>query len=72
MTAWSGTARWTWASQARRLALSARRLIWLNPLLRYADFEPRAGGVRQLLPHVSDFRAAHNIESLLDLARALA
>ncbi len=58
--------------QARRLALSARRLIWLNPLLRYADFEPRAQGVRQLLPHVSDFRAAHNIDSLLDLAGALA
>ena len=58
--------------EARRLALSSRRLIWLNPLLRYGDFKPRAGGVRQLLPHVDEFRAAHNIDSLLDLARLLA
>ncbi len=58
--------------QARRLALSARKLIWLNPLLRYAEFRPRAGGVRALLPHVDEFRAAHNVDSLLDLARLLA
>jgi uncharacterized protein with von Willebrand factor type A (vWA) domain len=58
--------------QARRLALSARRLIWLNPLLRYENFQPRAGGVKQLLPHVDEFRSAHNVATLLDLARLLA
>jgi uncharacterized protein with von Willebrand factor type A (vWA) domain len=58
--------------QARRLSLSTRRFIWLNPLLRYEQFEPRASGVRALLPHVDEFRSAHNVATLLDLARLLA
>ena len=58
--------------EARRLALSARRFVWLNPLLRYEHFQPKASGVRALLPHVDDFRSAHNVETLLDLARLLA
>ena len=56
----------------RRLHRSARRVIWLNPLLRYRDFRPEARGVRAMLPHVDDFRPAHNVASLADLARALA
>ncbi|MEM1383888.1 MAG: VWA domain-containing protein [Pseudomonadota bacterium] len=56
---------------AERLALSCRRLIWLNPLLRWDGFAAKAGGVRALLPHVDSFRAAHNIESLAGLADAL-
>lgn len=60
------------AQQMERLRKSARRLIWLNPLLRYEGFEPRATGVRVMLPYVDAFLPAHNIDSLLDLARALA
>jgi len=59
------------AHAAERLALSCRRLIWLNPLLRWEGFEARAAGVRALMPHVDSFRAAHNIESLEALAEAL-
>lgn len=60
-------------SQAmERLHKSCRRLIWLNPLLRYEGFEPRATGVRAMLPHVDAFLPVHNIDSLLSLARALA
>ncbi len=55
-----------------RLHLSARRVVWLNPLLRWADFAPRAGGVRAMLPHVDCFRAGHNIAALEGLAAALA
>jgi uncharacterized protein with von Willebrand factor type A (vWA) domain len=55
-----------------RLHKSCRRLIWLNPLLRYERFEPRATGVRAMLPHVDAFFPVHNIDSLLSLARALA
>jgi uncharacterized protein with von Willebrand factor type A (vWA) domain len=55
-----------------RLARSARRVIWLNPLLRYSGFEPRAAGVRAIMPHVDEFRPVHNLESLEDLAIALA
>ena len=57
--------------EMERLHKSCRRLIWLNPLLRYADFQPKAQGVRAILPHADEFRAAHNLNSLLDLASIL-
>lgn len=59
------------APEIARLHRSARRLIWLNPLLRYARFEPKALGVKALLPHVDEFRLVHNIASLAALADAL-
>ncbi len=55
-----------------RLRRSCRRLIWLNPLLRFAGFQARAGGVRAMLPHVDEFRTLHNLDSIADLCRALA
>ena len=54
-----------------RLHRSCRRLIWLNPLLRFDGFEPKARGVKAMLPHVDEFRAVHNLQSLADLASAL-
>ncbi|MEM9009625.1 MAG: VWA domain-containing protein [Pseudomonadota bacterium] len=59
------------AAEAERLRLSCRRLIWLNPLLRWEGFAPKAQGIRALLPRVDAFRAAHNLASLEDLADAL-
>lgn len=59
------------AFEAERLRLSCRRLVWLNPLLRYAGFEPRAAGVRALLPQVSEHRAVHNLQCVMDLVNAL-
>ena len=58
--------------EMERLHKSCRRLVWLNPLLRYAGFEPRAAGIRAMLPHVDHFLPAHNLDSLADLARVLA
>ena len=58
--------------QADRLRKSCRRLVWLNPLLRYEGFAPKAAGIRALLPHVDEFRPVHDLESLEDLAAALA
>jgi uncharacterized protein with von Willebrand factor type A (vWA) domain len=58
--------------EIERLSKSCRRLIWLNPLLRYAGFEPKSSGARAILPHVDDFRPAHNLESLQAVADALA
>jgi uncharacterized protein with von Willebrand factor type A (vWA) domain len=58
--------------QMERLRKSCHRLIWLNPLLRFEGFEPRAAGVKAMLPHVDAFLPVHNVESLLDLSRALA
>jgi len=56
---------------AERLRKSCRRLIWLNPLLRYERFEPKAAGMRALLPHVHELRPVHNLENLEDLCTAL-
>ncbi|MGF1502837.1 MAG: VWA domain-containing protein [Paracoccaceae bacterium] len=57
--------------EAERLRLSCRTLIWLNPLLRWDGFEPKAGGMRALLPQVDSYRPVHNLASLADLAEAL-
>lgn len=57
--------------QVRRLAASCRRLIWLNPLLRYDRYQPLAAGAQILNRHVSELRSCHNVDSLADLARAL-
>ncbi len=55
-----------------RLKRSCRRLIWLNPLLRFEGFEARAAGIRAMLPHVHDFRPIHSLAAMEDLCRALA
>ena len=57
--------------QMARLQKSCRRLIWLNPLLRFDAFEPKSAGVKAMLPYVDDFRPVHNLESLKGLAEAL-
>jgi hypothetical protein len=59
-------------AQMERLHKSCKKLIWLNPLLRFEGFEPRPAGVRAMLPHVDAFLPAHNIASLVDVASALA
>jgi len=59
------------ALESARLSRSCRRLWWLNPLLRYEDFEPRARGIRALLPHVDRLLPVHDLASLEELARAL-
>jgi uncharacterized protein len=57
--------------EMERLAKSCRRLVWLNPLLRYEKFEARPAGVRAMLPHVDLFLPVHNLQTLIDLAKAL-
>ena len=58
-------------AEVERLARSCRRLLWLNPLLRYRGFEPKAAGVRAILPHVDAHLPVHNLDSLEHLATAL-
>lgn len=59
------------AREMQRLHLSCKRLIWLNPLLRWEGFAPKARGIAAMLPHVDAFRAGHSIASLEDLATAI-
>jgi uncharacterized protein len=54
-----------------RLKRSCRRLIWLNPLLRFDAFEARASGIRAMLPYTDEFRSIHNLASMEELCRAL-
>jgi hypothetical protein len=61
----------TLAFEMDRLHRSCRKLIWLNPLLRFDGFEARAKGVRTMLPHVDELRPIHNLESMDELVRAL-
>jgi uncharacterized protein with von Willebrand factor type A (vWA) domain len=55
------------ADNMDRLHRSCRRLIWLNPLLRWSGFEPKSQGIKAMLPHVDEFRPVHNLESLRGL-----
>ena len=59
------------AFEIDRLHRSCRRLIWLNPLLRFDRFEAKAKGIRTMLPHVDEFRAIHTLDSMAELIQAL-
>ena len=59
------------AEEMERLHKSCRRLVWLNPLLRFDGFEARARGVRAMLPHVDEFRPVHTLAALADLVASL-
>lgn len=59
------------ALEMERLHLSSRRLIWLNPLLRWDEFAPKARGIRAILPQVDTFRACHSLASLEELSEVL-
>ncbi|WP_020205865.1 VWA domain-containing protein [Cupriavidus sp. WS] len=59
-------------TEMARLRRFAHRILWLNPLLRYAGFTPRARGVQAILPHVDALRPAHNLDSLFALEALLA
>ena len=67
LKAWSDD---TLAFEIDRLHRSCRRLIWLNPLLRFEGFEPRARGIKTMLGHVDEFRPVHNLESMAALVAA--
>jgi uncharacterized protein len=60
------------AAEMERLRKSSRRVIWVNPLLRFDGFSAKAQGVRAMLPHVDAFRPIHNLASMAELCKTLA
>lgn len=58
--------------EMERLRRQAKRIVWLNPLLRFEGFKALAGGIRAIMPHVDEFRPVHSLDSLRDLSAALA
>ncbi len=59
------------AAQMERLHKSCRRLVWLNPLLRYEAYQPISAGARAMIRHVDELRSVHNLRSLAELAQVL-
>jgi uncharacterized protein with von Willebrand factor type A (vWA) domain len=59
------------ATQMERLHKSCRRLIWLNPLLRFDAYAPISTGAKAMIRHIDDFRTVHNLASLRDLTEVL-
>jgi hypothetical protein len=57
--------------EMQRLKRSCREVVWLNPVLRYDGFEPKAAGIRKMLPYVDHFLPAHNVGSLAELGAVL-
>lgn len=57
--------------QTERLRRSCTQLIWMNPMLRYREFEAKAMGIKAMLPHVDCFLPAHNVASLVQLGEIL-
>jgi len=55
-----------------RLKRNCHRVIWLNPLLGAADYEPLTRGIQAALPHIDNILPVHNLASLEDLANRLA
>jgi uncharacterized protein with von Willebrand factor type A (vWA) domain len=60
------------AHEMHRLRRSTKRIVWLNPLLRFDGFEAKAAGIRAIMPYVDEFRPVHSLNSLIDLAQTLA
>ena len=55
----------------RRLHRETGRVIWLNPLLGNAEYQPLTRGMQAALPHVDVFAPIHNLESLEKLVAHL-
>lgn len=58
--------------QMRRLGRLAHKVIWVNPLKAAPGYQPLARGMAAALPHVDEFLPGNNLESLEELARAVA
>ncbi|TAE33004.1 MAG: VWA domain-containing protein [Cytophagales bacterium] len=58
--------------QMQRIHRRAKKVVWLNPLKGMTGYEPIARGMAAALPSVDEFKAAHNLNSLLELETILA
>ena len=54
-----------------RLRRRTHKLLWLNPLLGSPGYQPLCLGMKTALPYLDHFMPAHNLESLVELARTL-
>jgi uncharacterized protein with von Willebrand factor type A (vWA) domain len=59
------------AAELKAIRRRVRKVVWLNPLLGLADYEPVTRGMNAALPHIDVFAPAHNLVSLLALEKHL-
>ncbi len=53
--------------EVNRLSLFTGNIIWLNPLLRYKQFEPKIKSIKAILRHVDKHVPIHDINSIRNL-----
>ena len=58
-------------SELAWLKRRSRKVLWLNPLLRFDAYAPLATGAAVLNQHVDGMLAIHNLSRLEDLASAM-
>jgi uncharacterized protein with von Willebrand factor type A (vWA) domain len=58
--------------EIRHLHQRCHRLLWLNPHLGQAGYQPLVEGMAAALPFIDDFLPVHNLQSLRELAEQLA
>lgn len=58
--------------ELRAIKLRVKKVIWLNPLLGIAGYEPITRAMNAVLPYIDIFAPAHNLESLLELEKHVA
>ena len=58
-------------TEIKRLSMFASNIIWLNPLLRFKDFEPKVKSIKTILKQVDKFIPIHNVNSIKDLVNSI-
>jgi len=58
-------------TELRIIKPRVKKVIWLNPLLGVAGYEPITRAMNAALPYLDVFAPAHNLESLLELEKHL-
>lgn len=58
--------------EVERLKMRASRLVWLNPLIGWQDYEPITAAMAAILPHIDKFAPAHTLDTLANIETELA
>lgn len=59
------------AGEMERLARTAHRVVWVNPLKASPGYEPIARGMAAAMPHIDTFLEGHSLDSLATLADSI-
>ncbi|MCR9136533.1 MAG: VWA domain-containing protein [Alphaproteobacteria bacterium] len=60
------------ASELARMKKRVRKLVWLNPLLGWQNYQPVTAAMQAAQPHIDHFAAANTLESVAQLEPHLA